>query len=489
MLPRLRGMFALAIWDARERCLFLARDPYGIKPLYYASTPAGFTFASQVKALLASRLVDTAPEPAGVAGFHLWGSVPEPWTLHRGVLQLPAGHWLKVPEVESGPRPAPVQWHDVREHWRGPGESLPTAALQARVRTQLLDTVAAHLVADAPVCIFLSGGVDSAALAALACELGVRPLGITLAFDEFRGRVDDETAGAAAVARACGMTHVVRRVTRAEFAADLPRLLAAMDQPTIDGVNTWFAAKAAAEHGYKVALSGVGGDELFCGYPSFHQLARAERAAALTRRVPGARTLVGHAARAWGAWRGQPKHALTGELMQSLEGLYFLRRGLFLPTELAGLMPADCVAQGLRRLDGAMLGLAPAAARDTLAGVSALESTHYLRNQLLRDSDWASMAHGVELRTPLVDVRLLAALAPCGAAFAAGAGKRLQAAAPAPPLPRLVSERPKTGFGLPMAAWLGDALPGSPPAAVTSPRSHWSRRWAWQVMHAYGQCA
>ena len=184
MLGRLRGMFAMAIWDSRLRELFLARDPYGIKPLYYSQTRDGFLFASQVKALLASGLVDGCREPAGLAGFYLWGSVPEPWTLYRDVFALPAGHWLRVRHGIAG---TPVCWHDIRVHWRGSGAELPADDLGARVREALTDSVRAHLVSDVPVSVFLSGGIDSAVLTALASELGASLEGITVGFEEFAG--------------------------------------------------------------------------------------------------------------------------------------------------------------------------------------------------------------------------------------------------------------------------------------------------------------
>ena len=223
MLPKLRGMFAFAIWDTTARELFLARDPYGIKPLYYAQTPQGFIFASQVKALLASGWVSQELEPAGLAGFYLWGSVPEPWTLYRDVFALPAGHWLKA---RAGVMTSPVCWHDIRAHWQGASSPSPQPSpasgqgsqpLQERVREAMRDSVRAHLVADVPVSVFLSGGIDSGTVAGLAAELGAQVEGITIGFEEFAGRPDDETPVARAIAAHYGLRHHVRTVTRAEF--------------------------------------------------------------------------------------------------------------------------------------------------------------------------------------------------------------------------------------------------------------------------------
>ena len=335
MLPRLRGMFAFAIWDTQTRELFLARDPYGIKPLYYVQTREGLIFASQVKGLLASGIVSTEREPAGIAGFFLWGSVPEPWTLFRGIYALPAGHWLRAREGRSA---APVAWHDIRTHWQGEGRTASAQEVQERVRRAVGDSVRAHLVADVPVSVFLSGGIDSGAIAGMAAQLGAETEGITVGFAEFTGLRDDETSVARATAKHYGLRHHVRIVSRAEFEQDIPRILDAMDQPSIDGVNTWFASKAAAERGYKVVLSGVGGDELFCGYSSFRQVPRMATVGRMIGAIPGARALLHAPCAALSRYRSQPKLAALPDLVDSLEGAYFLRRSLFLPAELPALL-------------------------------------------------------------------------------------------------------------------------------------------------------
>jgi asparagine synthase (glutamine-hydrolysing) len=481
MLWRLRGMFALAIWDMTARELFLARDPYGIKPLYYAPTRDGVIFASQVKALLASQLTPIEPEPAGIAGFHLWGSVPEPWTLYRNLLALPAGHCLRVRHGVPG---TPVCWHDIRVYWRADGAELPSEDLGARVREALTDSVRAHLVSDVPVSVFLSGGIDSAVLAALASELGVSLEGITVGFEEFAGRPEDEVPAAAITAAHYGMSHHERRVSASEFERDAARILAAMDQPSIDGVNTWFASKAAAERGYKVVLSGIGGDELFCGYPSF---ARVPRTAAVGRAVAmsgASRKLVAGLFACVGTRFVHPKVAGLDSLGSSLEGAYFLNRGLFLPQELPGLIGPDLARDGLARLGGSPLGIGRADANDVTAAVGLLESTCYLRNQLLRDSDWASMDHSIELRTPFVDTQLLAELGPFVSRFRRGVGKGLMSQSPRTPLPAAIAHRTKTGFGMPLAGWFSDPI-GGLPEPRPNPKLHaktWARRWATIVM-------
>jgi len=482
MLPRLRGMFAFAIWDRQSRELFLARDPYGIKPLYYTRTKEGLLFASQVKALLASGLVSAEQEPAGLVGFYLWGSVPEPWTLFRGVLALPAGHCLRVC---WGVPDAPVCWHDIRAHWQKEGFKATTQELQERVRQAVRESARAHLVADVPVSVFLSGGIDSAAIAGLASGLGAHVEGITIGFEEFAGQHEDEVPVAAVIAAHYGLPHYIRRVSRAEFEQDIPHILEAMDQPSIDGVNTWFASKAAAERGYKVVLSGVGGDELFCGYSSFRQIPRTSALGRAIAAIPGARALLGAPCAYLAKSRSQPKFAGLPAFMASLEGAYFLRRCLFLPAELPALMGVDIAREGLARLHGSPPGIARAGARDGAAAVGLLESTFYLRNQLLRDSDWASMGHSLELRTPLVDAALLQTLGPFVSGFAAGIGKRMLAHSPQKPLPASVINRRKSGFGLPMAKWLSemtDHLMGTDLPSLTAKGTPWARRWAQTVV-------
>jgi len=339
------------------------------------------------------------------------------------------------------------------------------------------------------VSVFLSGGVDSATVAGLAAQLGVRVEAVTLAFDEFAGRHEDEAPLAAQIAAHYGLPHAIHRVTRAEFEADIPRILDAMDQPSIDGVNTWFASKAAAERGYKVVLSGVGGDELFCGYSSFRQIPRIARVGRMIAAIPGARSLLREPCAILARRRAQPKLAGVPTFMGSMEGSYFLNRALFLPDELPALIGPDATRDGLARLGGSPPGMQPARGRDGAADVGLLESTHYLRDQLLRDSDWASMGHSLELRTPLVDAKLLETLGPYVSAFPDGVGKAMLAQAPEKALPAFVTRRGKTGFSLPMARWLSDMTAHRSWAdapLLAAPNTPWARRWARVVVERRG---
>jgi asparagine synthase (glutamine-hydrolysing) len=489
MVHRLRGMFAFAIWDQERRSLFLARDPYGIKPLYTSNDGWTFRFASQVKALLAGGHVSHDPEPAGVVGFHLFGSVPEPFTLYRDVRGLPAGHtqWVDA----EGPR-EPKPFANLAEVLaKGAASPLPAAELPEQVRAGVLDSVRAHLLADVEVGLFLSAGVDSGALLGLMRDLGQEKIRtITLAFEEFRGTSDDEAPLAARVSEHYGAQHIVRRLSEKEFVEDLPQILEAMDQPSIDGVNAWFVSKAANEAGLKVAISGLGGDELLGGYPSFLDLPRWRRRFGLLAGVPGlgplARKLVGCVAP--GFSRTRPKALGVLEHSGTWAGTYLLRRGLFLPNELPDVMDAEIAHEGLRRLKPLRrlaASLTPDPSSD-VARVCVLESAHYMRNQLLRDADWAGMAHSLEIRVPLVDFTLLGALARAIPALSSGAGKAALAEAPVVPLPNEIVTRAKSGFGVPTGAWMNAAAgEGSGPIGrVPEAKGLVSRRWSRVVLNA-----
>ncbi|HEV7158423.1 MAG TPA: asparagine synthase (glutamine-hydrolyzing) [Caulobacteraceae bacterium] len=479
MCDHLRGMYAFAIWDQRRRGLFLARDPYGVKPLYTANDGWTFRFASQVKALAAGGGVSLDPEPAGIVGLHLFGSVPEPFTLHRQIRALPAGHGQWVDS--AGPREPRAFASIAQVLAEGAAAPAPASELSARVRAAALESVEAHLLADVEVGLFLSAGVDSGAILGLMRDAGQsRITAITLAFDEFNRSSEDEAPLAERVARHYGARHVVRRVSEAEFRADLPAILAAMDQPSIDGINTWFVSKAAKEAGLKVALSGLGGDELLAGYPSFADIPRWVRWLRPFALVPGFGAGVRRVgvALAPGAFRRRPKALSLAEFGGAYPGAYLVRRGLYMPHELARHLPADVVRDGLARLRP-LHRLAETLKPDpgsAIGRVSALESANYMKNQLLRDADWAGMAHGVEIRTPLVDYALLKALAASLPALTPGAGKRALADAPSLTLPQEVVRRAKTGFSVP--GWSADAR-GS---MLTAPKGLASRAKVLELM-------
>jgi asparagine synthase (glutamine-hydrolysing) len=440
-LARLRGMFALAIWDEREKTLLLARDPNGIKPLYYTSDGRYLRFASQVKALVAGGEVSTRVDAAGVCGFLVWGAVPEPWTIYETVKALPAGHLLSAGPAGMG-LPVPL-----------PPPAVPETNLDTTGAIE--ESVVAHLVADVPVAVFLSAGLDSTLVAAIARRhLREPPVTLTLRFREFAGTRDDEGPLAAAVADVLGTRHVERWIDREEFLAGWDEAVDAMDQPSIDGFNTFWVCKAAREAGVKVALSGLGGDELLGGYPSFHDVPAWHRWGRRAARVPGL-------GRAWPALaRGlrpnQPK--LRGFLRHAstFGGCYLLRRALFLPEELPQLLDPSLVRRGLEAYDPVSAAAELVVPGDSeWEAVHRLESALYMRNQLLRDVDWASMAHSVEVRVPFVDAWLQAGARSSAFERPRRVGKAGIVRALAAELPAAVFDRTKTGFRIPTTSWLG----------------------------------
>ncbi len=460
MLGDLRGMFALALWDERQQGLLLARDPFGIKPLYVADDGRTLHAASQVKALLAGDLVDRSPDPAGHVGFFLWGHVPEPYSLYRAIRSLPAGGWQWAGRDGTRTSGTHGSVGEILLTAATPGASAQPTERARVLRAAFADTVRHHLIADVPVGVFLSAGLDSTALAGLAAEQGGRLRTVTLGFTEFRNTPNDEVPLAEQVARHYGAEHQTIWVTREDFHGERGALLRAMDQPSTDGVNTYFVSLAARRAGLKVALSGLGGDELLGGYPSFRDVPRAARWLAPFRRA----RWLGRAFRAVATpvlrRRTSPKYAGLLEYGGTPGGAYLLRRGMFMPWELPALLDPDLVRAGWNELQPLLrLDETHAALPSPRQKVSALEAVWYMRNQLLRDSDWASMTHSLEVRVPLVDVALWRTLAPL-LAGPRPPGKQDLARSPVRPLPSAVLTRSKTGFFIPVRDWLLDGETG-----------------------------
>jgi asparagine synthase (glutamine-hydrolysing) len=491
MVEDLRGMFAFGLWDSRKGALLLARDPYGIKPLYYSDDGWTVRFASQVKALLSGGHISRDPDPAGHVGFYLFGSVPEPYTMWQDIRAVPAGSTMWVDQIGvSEPRryfSLACVYREAEAH----SLRLDEAELQRFAREALLDSVRHHMTADVPVGAFLSAGIDSGSLVGLMRDAGQTDIQtVTLTFSEFVGKPGDEAPLAEQVAKQYGTRHTTRIVTESEFREDMPRILAAMDQPSIDGINTWFVSKAARELGLKVAVSGIGGDELLGGYRSFDRIPGLVRRLAIPSCIPFlgplARTL-GKQVLA-GRFTVHPKALSLLEYGGTYPGAYLLIRGLFMPGELHNVLDKDLVLEGLRRLQplnyiGDVLTPDPGTARSRVA---VLESGLYMRNMLLRDADWASMAHSLEVRTPLVDSHLVKRLSPALVACKALQAKDLLAQSPTLALPEPVRTRGKTGFSTPVTEWIA----GDPafrtgnrtetPLSAHEP-SQWTRRWAHHV--------
>ena len=438
LAERLRGMFAFAIWDERAQRLVLCRDRLGIKPLYYRVEGRRLSFASEVQALAEP---GEALDIAAIEGFLRLGWIPGPGTVRVGVRELPPSHslvWETGVVRLARYSPAPFD---------GPAVPAPSAA---GLGEALADAVARHLVADVPTGVFLSSGVDSVVVAGLAarCAPGIR--GYTVGFDTG----PDEAPEAAALARRLGIDHSVVRIAGADVLGSLDRTIADMDQPSVDGVNSWVISRAVREAGLVVALSGLGGDELFGGYSTFRHVPRLEAAGRKARRVPGAvRGLPDTvAAMAPRLAHSRARRATEAVISGGWEPAYAAVRGLYGERELhalwpeaGGACPAPLVTGGTDELRGPQ------------ATVGRLEMCNYLPFQLLRDTDCMSMAHALEVRVPLLDdevVRLAVAGMRAGGATWTKAGL----VNAADPTLDFLAQRPKQTFTLPFDRWMRGPL-------------------------------
>ncbi len=433
-LERLEGMYAFAFYRAEDRRVLIARDPLGIKPLYVAEVEGRFLFASEIRTLLASGLVPRDLDADGIAGMLAFGSVQGPRTVYERIREFPAAHcrWL-----ESTPR----------SFWELPavraGSDVDAASM---VRHRVQHAVRRHLVADVPVGIFLSAGIDSTIIAACAADAGARVTAFTVGIGD--RYPDDEVAVATATARDLGIPHRAVPIETTTLPGLFQRWIDSLDSPSIDGFNTYLVTKALADQGIKVGLSGLGADELFGGYPVFHT---APRLARLLRAVPGpvrsasaplAAAILRSAGRAGPAEKLSSILAGRPDLADVVVGLRRIASDRTLAT--LGLRPID----GVRR---------PAVAGDAFNVISRIEVAHYMRNTLLRDSDANSMGHSLELRVPFLDLPLVEAVAalPGGVKEARGGpGKRLLREASSGHLPSAVVARRKTGFRLPIGDWI-----------------------------------
>lgn len=461
MVHSLRGMYAFAIWDDHKQGMFLARGPFGIKPLYVSDDGSTLRFASQVKALMAGGAVGHKEDPAGYVGFLLWGFVPEPFSLYRSIRAIPAGTHLWI--ERGGRRQESMYFSPRAEILRLAGQVVPVTQEEANqeIRDALGESIEHHLVSDVPVGLFLSAGVDSCVIASFAGgKLGGRLHSLTLGFSEFKNTNNDETVLAARVAADLGVQHSTRWTSREDVAGELHSFFDAMDQPSMDGLNTWLVSRAARQAGIKVALSGLGGDEMFAGYPSFRHVPLIARWAGAFREhrslSVALRKIVEPMIRSFTS----SKFAGLAEYGHSLSGAYLLRRALYMPWELERVLDPAFVEEGLGRLEtDARLAECVAGIENDRLAVSALELEWYLRSQLLRDADWAGMAHSVEIRVPYVDVPLFRTIVKLVAQHRAPEKKELVGSMNGS-LPMILATRPKSGFNVPIRDWFGQGDAG-----------------------------
>lgn len=444
---KLRGMFALALWDTQRETLVLARDPLGIKPLYYYATENQFVFASELRALLASGLVPRRLSAAGVDSYLSNGSVEAPLTIIEGVKQLLPGHLLQVTTSET----QQVELTDLEFAIpRAPSIESNREDAVVHLRHELEESVRLHLVSDVPLGVFLSGGMDSSALVALMSRISKQPpKTFSIVFYEAQFT---EAPFSRAVAERFNTDHSEIRLSEDRLLEILPDAIGAIDQPTMDGINTFVVSSAVKSKGITVALSGLGGDELFAGYPSFRRALRVEAMSRLSKRVLRAAAGVGQF-----AVNGSVQRHKFWQLANSEgtpEDVYRISRQLFSTDSMKRITgrDGDLHMRNGNCHDG-----------DIVNTISRLELNGYMTNTLLRDTDAMSMAHSLEVRVPFVDVKVVDYVLSLPGEWKAprqGGPKPLLADALADLLPREFLNRPKMGFTLPFEKWLQGKLRG-----------------------------
>jgi asparagine synthase (glutamine-hydrolysing) len=494
LLSRLHGMFAFAVYDtgAKPRksgqlatgpCLILAKDRFGIKPLYYYHDRNRLLFASEVRPLGRSGLIPDELSLEALVRYLQLGSVPIPLTTVKNLFALPAGHYLTVS----------TQGVRLKEYWNlarciyqpdsVPANADRRIALQ-HVQALLEESVQSHLISDVPLGVFLSGGIDSSALVALTSRLRDQPVKtVSVVFDEPQY---NESSYARMVAERYHTDHHEIRLRGSDWLADLPKIFAAMDQPTGDGINTYCVSQAAKQAGLTVVLSGIGGDEVFLGYEHLKTGVRFERQRKLLAHIP----------------QSLRKGVLTASAQAgALIGRMGIEKLLFAPQQIQALLGISAKEM---HAYGPMVQSSNGEQSETWSKAAPwYEFTYYLQSQLLKDADCMSMAHSLETRVPFLDHRLVEYVMGLPQAWKIGSqvNKPLLVQALNGSLPPSVWQRPKMGFTFPFAEWMKNqadtfAEDGSGHSLLNKAatkevwrkfkagRLHWSRPWALTVLGA-----
>lgn len=469
-VKKLRGMFAFAIWDDWEKACFIARDPLGIKPLYYWQAGLSFIFASEVRTILASGIPPRQISVEGLQGYLLAGSVPEPHTLIEGIYCLEAGQSLYW---QAGTVKKTTYWQ-----LQFPAESIPLPDAIAKVRAAFLDSIQHHFISDVPVGIFLSGGIDSTALVALSRQVQSGSLQTySIAFEEAQW---NEGAIAKKVAGIFATDHTELVITSALARSLLPKFLSAIDQPSVDGFNTFCVSYLAHKQGAKVVLSGLGGDEIFGGYKSFQVIPPMMRWGQVLHKLRCS-AAIGMGLQQWSS---SIRLRRLGDFLQhppDAINAYRSFRGIFSQAEVCKILHYYLPAHSPSKHSVTAASVDQFSLLET---ISVLEISQYMRNQLLRDNDVMSMSWGLELRVPLVDSAFLEAISTIPGHIRLSTGKQLLTQA-VPEIPEYVIHRPKQGFAFPFEQWMQtdwqDLFTDLPvlPGISLQP---WYRRWSLAVL-------
>jgi asparagine synthase (glutamine-hydrolysing) len=469
-VKRLRGMFAFAVVElpqgrnGRATRVFLARDRVGIKPLYYTRADGVFLFASEVRALLASGLVPMRLSPDAVTGYLLFGSAGEPSTLVQGVFSLPPGHCLSVRSDDPGCAPEPKAYWEAPQPFQTLAETKPVAASPvSQVRSLLEDSVRRHLIADVPIGVFLSSGIDSTAIAALATSVQGGIQTFTVAFPD---TAFSEARIARQTADLLGTQHCETLISGDEMTSRLGEAISALDQPSMDGINTYFVCWAARQAGLKVALSGLGSDEIFGGYSSFRATTQIRRLALAAAVVPQAlRKFIGSGIRRTNFFESSPdafRKALAAWLQPNLfPHPYFFTRALFTPQAFTSRMRESTVQwDSMPWFRWLASAVKRSRSMDRFTQVSWLELRSYMVNTLLRDTDAMSMRNSLEVRVPFLDTPLVEYVLalPESAKRGSGRPKALLIEALGNLLPEEVLNQPKRTFTFPWEYWMRGKL-------------------------------
>ena len=438
-LERFNGMFAFAIWDNATNDLLLARDAAGIKPLYYAHTKEGLAFASEVRALKIIPYLQT-PNDDWPVYLMAYGHLPEPVTTLKYVAPLEKGTFIKYNTVTGN-----IISKGTFSRFKYVEKIDQKDLVLNLIRHVLEKVVKRHLISDAPIGVFLSGGLDSSIIALLANKHQAKLNTISIYFDD---KQYSEKKYQDILQQQLSCSHQQYLLNENDFHTFLPSIVNAMDLPCCDGINTWFISRYAKESGLKAVLSGIGGDELFGGYPSFKRIKTALQLEKLPNNVLRA-----------GRFSGSKKFRRLAYLsIKGPVGRYLFLRGQFVPCDIAKILNTDEAAvwkilEEQPQLPNIDYLTAPNQA-------SWLETNMYMQNQLLRDADVMSMAHGLEIRVPFLDrdFMQLALKIKSNIKYSGNLGKQLLIDSFKDELPEMIWDRPKMGFSFPFKEWLSNDM-------------------------------
>jgi asparagine synthase (glutamine-hydrolysing) len=489
MTEKLRGMFSFSIWDEDRNSMFLSRDHFGIKPLYFYFKNNTFIFASQSKAISSIKGLNLTKDPAGYVGFYLTGSVPEPFTLFKEIKSIKAGHNVII----SSNGIKEFKYFDLSKEIRLAEENsnkiFNPDSFKDKLNHLIEDSVENHLLSDVPVGIFLSSGIDSSVIAHKANSIfnsrnfkanwKVNNLNnlktLTLGFNEFQNTTKDETKLALRIANKIKSIHSNEFIDKNTFEDHYENIFKNMDLPSVDGINTYFTALCAKKLNLKVVLSGLGADELFMGYKDFKNIESLVRYLGPFGRLLNSgkyfRIITHNTIKKF----THPKYASIFEYSTDYSKAFMLKRGLYMPWELPELLGAEFFIEGWEKLQYLQsLSLAENEIKESKLKILVMHSLFYMKNQLLRDSDWSSMAHSIELRLPFVDINFFRGMLDFFSnKFYPTKNHLFETSMDY--LPHEVADRKKTGFSTPVYEWTENKYN----------KKNFSRNWAKEVINNF----